>query len=211
MSVCVWGGGGACVCMCLCLCVCVHACAHACLPMCLYVCLSMHDCDYVCVCMSVCGGGGGVRAYMWVCVCVGGGGLCVCMSVRLFVYHLARLWQVISPNVLVRSLQHLEHCRPRLFRAIVKLSKTTLISVAYTVFRLDVFSRSRFSPPTLDVVSSAHVQSQWMAVSHRLARSWAEESETEWLLAFNRLSVKSRFVAWQRGFPRKFAYCVSVS
>ena len=56
-----------------------------------------------------------------------------------------------------------------------------------------------------------------------------QKSETQWLLAFwNKIQTqksfffhsssfltvcllfKWRFVAWQRGFPRKFAYCVSV-
>jgi len=29
-------------------------------------------------------------------------------------------------------------------------------------------------------------------------------------IVFHRLSVKCRFVAWSRGFPRKYAYCVRV-
>ena len=45
-----------------------------------------------------------------------------------------------------------------------------------------------------------------------------EEEKTEDKFLFNfssflivYLLFKCRFVAWRRGFPRKFAYCVSVS
>ena len=80
------------VCVCVCVCVCVRACVSdsVCVYVCETVCVYVRERECVCVSVCVCGGGGGLRAYVprRACVrqCVPHGGMCVCRTACMGIY-----------------------------------------------------------------------------------------------------------------------------